>query len=194
MLTRTSANPVHALTRLLLPGFICSLLVPAPGYAEEIRLLNLSFRGRVAGETVLGKDQPEEFEAYDLSASFTLPWARYSDSDWGLSTRLMTSAGLISGGGEQGVIVSAIPGIAWGRKDGRFSVDAGVGAALMSRYAFGTQDFGGPFQFALTAGAGFPVFKRLGLGYRFMHYSDAGVNGADTIGADFHMIELNYRF
>ena len=64
----------------------------------------------------------------------------------------------------------------------------------MSRYEFGTQDFGGPFQFALTAGAGFQVYKGLGLGYRFMHYSDASVNGGDTIGADFHMIELSYWF
>jgi hypothetical protein len=193
MLT-TSANPAHAFARLLLPVVICSFLAPAPNYAEEIQLLNLSVRGRVADETVLGKDQPEKFEAYDLSANFALPWTRYRDSDWGLSTRLMTSAGLISGGGEKGVIVSVIPGIAWGRKDSRFSVDAGVGAALMSRHEFGTQDFGGPFQFALTAGAGFPVYKRLGLGYRFMHYSDAGVNGGDTIGADFHMIEVSYWF
>lgn len=36
--------------------------------------------------------------------------------------------------------------------------------------------------------------EQLGLGCRFLHYSDAGVNGSDTTGADFHMIELRYRF
>jgi hypothetical protein len=46
----------------------------------------------------------------------------------------------------------------------------------------------------LTVGAGFPLYKRLGLGYRFLHYSDAGVNGPDTIGADFHMIEFSFWF
>ncbi|WP_410000329.1 acyloxyacyl hydrolase [Halomonas sp. I1] len=32
------------------------------------------------------------------------------------------------------------------------------------------------------------------MGYRFLHYSDAGVNGPDTTGADFHMIEFRYRY
>ncbi|WP_074749335.1 acyloxyacyl hydrolase [Halomonas caseinilytica] len=31
------------------------------------------------------------------------------------------------------------------------------------------------------------------MGYRFLHYSDAGVNGPDTNGANFHMIEFSYR-
>ena len=97
-------------------------------------------------------------------------------------------------GGETGLVVSLIPGVALGSDDGRFSFDVGAGGALLSRYRFGEQDYGGPFQFVLTAGAGFPLYKRLGLGYRFLHYSDAGVNGPDTIGADFHMVEFRYRF
>ena len=185
---------VRFIVRLMLPSLICSLLVPAPGYSEEMSLLNVSFRARFSGATVLGDQQPEEFEEYDLSANFGLPWMRYSSSGWGVSTRLMASAGIIRGGGERGLVFSLIPGIAWGSEDGRFSVDAGAGAALFSRYRFGTQDFGGPFQFALTAGAGFPLYKRLRLGYRFLHYSDAGINGPDTIGADFHMIEFSYWF
>ncbi len=92
------------------------------------------------------------------------------------------------------MVVSLIPGIALGREDGRFFIDFGAGGALFSKHRFGRQDFGGPFQFALTAGAGFPLYERLGLGYRFLHYSDAGVNGPDTIGADFHMIEFRYWF
>jgi hypothetical protein len=41
---------------------------------------------------------------------------------------------------------------------------------------------------------GVPLYDRFGIGYRFMHYSDAGAYGANTIGADFHMVELKYRF
>jgi hypothetical protein len=70
----------------------------------------------------------------------------------------------------------------------------GAGGALLSRHRFGTQDYGGPFQFALTLGAGVPLSEHLGLGYRFMHYSDAGINGSNTTGADFHMVEFTYRF
>ena len=38
------------------------------------------------------------------------------------------------------------------------------------------------------------LYKRLGLAYRFMHYSDGGLYGDFTIGADFHMVEIAYRF
>ncbi|MDX2448640.1 MAG: acyloxyacyl hydrolase [Desulfobacterales bacterium] len=191
--TRT-VSCVGFVVRLLLLSFIWSLLVPAPSYSEEMRLLNLSFRARISGATILGEQQPEEFEEYDLAANFGLPWLRYPSSGWGVSTRLMASVGIMRGAGENGLVVSLIPGVALGSEDGRFFFDVGAGGALLSRYRFGTQDYGGPFQFALTVGAGFPLYKRLGLGYRFLHYSDAGVNGPDTIGADFHMIEFSYWF
>ena len=189
-----SVSCVGFVVRLLLLSFIWTLLVPVPSYSEEMRLLNLSFRARFSGATTLGEQQPEEFQEYDLAANFGLPWQRYSSSGWGVSSRLMASAGIIRGGGETGLVVSLIPGVALGSEDGRFFIDLGAGAALLSRYRFGNQDYGGPFQFALTIGAGFPLYKRLGLGYRFLHYSDAGLNGPDTIGADFHMIEFRYWF
>ena len=191
---KKTVSCVGFVVRLLLLSFIWSLLVPPPSYSEEMHLLNLSFRARVSGATTLGEQQPEEFQEYDLAASFGLPWQRYSSSGWGVGTRLMASAGIIRGGGETGLVVSLIPGVALGSEDGRFFLDVGAGGALLSRYRFGKQDYGGPFQFALTVGAGFPLYKRLGLGYRFLHYSDAGVNGPDTIGADFHMIEFSYWF
>jgi hypothetical protein len=180
--------------RLLLLFLTWSFLVPAPSHSEEMRLLKLSFRARFSGATTIGEQQPEEFEEYDLAANIELPWQRYSSSGWGIGTQLMASVGIMRNGGDNGLVVSLIPIVALGSDDGRFYLDAGAGVALLSRYRYGTQDYGGPFQFALTAGAGFPLYKRLGLGYRFLHYSDAGVNGPDTIGADFHMIELRYLF
>jgi hypothetical protein len=185
---------VRFITRWLVLSFIGTLLAPAASYSEEISLLNLSFRARVSGATTLGEQQPEDFEEYDLAAGFGLPWQRYSSSGWGVSTQLMASAGIMRNGGNTGLVVSLIPGIALGREDRRFFSDIGAGGALLSKYRFGTQDYGGPFQFALTVGAGLRIYKRLGLGYRFLHYSDAGVNGPDTIGADFHMVELSYWF
>jgi len=159
-----------------------------------MRLLNLSFRARFSGATTLGEQQPEEFEEYDLAATFGLPWQSYSSTGWGVGTQLMASAGIMRNGGDTGLVVSLIPMVALGSEDRRFFLDGGAGVALLSKYQFGTQDYGGPFQFALTAGAGFPIYKRLGLGYRFLHYSDAGLDGPDTIGADFHMVEFRYSF
>ena len=185
---------VGFVVQLLLLSFVGGILAPAQGHSEEVRLLNISFRARVSGATTLGDQQPEEFNAYDLAATLRLPWQRYSSSGWGISTQLMGSVGMIRSGGENGLVVSLIPGVALGSEDGRFFLDMGAGGALLSKRQFGEQDFGGAFQFALTAGAGFPIYKRLGLGYRFVHYSDAGLHGPDSIGADFHMIELRYMF
>lgn len=179
--------------RLLLIA-ICFLLAPSLSYSEELKLQSLSLRARLSEKTLLGEDAPEDFEEYDVSANFGLPWRSYSASGWGMGTRLMGSAGILRGAGKNALVVSLIPELTLGSEDGRFTLDLGAGGALFSRYHFGTQDYGGPFQFALTLGVGVPLYKNLGVGYRFLHYSDAGVNGSDTTGADFHMIEFSYRF
>ncbi len=188
-----AASWVGIVMWLTLLSFSYCLLVPDLGHSEDLRLLSLSMRTRVSGVTILGEQQPEEFQEYDVSTNFGLPWKRYSTSDWGVGTRLMASAGIMRGGGETALVVSLIPELTLGSEDGRFVLDLGAGGALLSRHRFGTQNYGGPFQFALTVGVGVPLYKKLGLGYRFLHYSDAGVNGPDSIGADFHMIELSYR-
>ena len=61
---------------LVLLIFLCGLLAPAQSYAEEMRLLSISLRGRISGATMLGEQQPEEFQEYDLAANFGLPWQR----------------------------------------------------------------------------------------------------------------------
>ena len=173
--------------------FIFCPLTPTLSYSEDLSLQSLSMRARVSEETVLGEDAPEDFEEYSVSANFRLPWKGYFTSGWSIGTHLMANTGILRGAGENALIVSLIPEIALRSKDGWFTLDLGVGGALFSRHRFGTQDYGGPFQFALTLGVGVPFYKKLGIGYRFMHYSDAGVNGSDTTGADFHMIEFSYR-
>ncbi|WNC69134.1 acyloxyacyl hydrolase [Thalassotalea nanhaiensis] len=175
-------------------SFTCCLLTPFLSHSEEMDLVSINMRASVSEETVLGKDAPENFEAYDLSANFALPWKNYSTSGWGLGTNLMASAGILRGSGENALVVSLVPELVLGTEDGRFNLDLGAGGALFSRHRFGKQDFGGPFQFTLTIGVTVPLYKKLKLGYRFLHYSDAGVNGSDTIGADLHMIMLSYRF
>lgn len=174
--------------------FICGCLAPAVSYCEDLSVESLGIRARVSEQTLLGEDAPEDFKAYDVSANFSLPWKRYATSGWGMGTRLMASTGILRGVGKNALVVSLIPELTLGSEDGRFTLDFGAGVALFSRHRFGTQDFGGPFQFALTLGVGVPFYKKLGISYRFQHYSDARINGSNTTGADFHMIELSYRF
>lgn len=178
----------------LLLMVICGLLLPGQSYAEGLELQSLSLRARIAEKTLLGEKAPEDFKEYDVSANFQLPWQDYTTSGWGVGSRLMVSGGLLRGVGKNALVVSLIPELTLGSADGRFVLDLGVGGALFSRWRFGTQDYGGPFQFALTSGVAVPLYGNLGLGYRFLHYSDAGVNGPDTTGADFHMVEFSYRF
>ena len=188
-----SGLPHYLISSGLVLIFICCLLAPNLSYSKDLSLQSLSMRARVSEKTLLGEDAPEDFKAYDVSANFGLPWKSYSASGWGMGTRLMAGTGILRGAGENALVVSLIPELTLGSEDGRFTLDLGAGGALFSRHRFGTQDYGGPFQFALTLGVGVPLYKKLGLGYRFLHYSDAGVNGSDTTGADFHMIEFSYR-
>lgn len=180
--------------RLVLLGLALGLLMPWPSPAADLSLLSVGMRASIAESTVLGKPQPESFQEYDAVVTLGLPWERYSQSGWGAQTRLMASAGVLRGAGKTALVVSLIPTLALGSQDGRFTLDMGAGGAMLSRDRFGTQDYGGPFQFALTLGAGVPLSQRLGLGYRFLHYSDAGLNGSGTTGADFHMAELTYWY
>jgi hypothetical protein len=186
-----------AITARILNRGLCILLVlcifPWPSRAEDLRLLSLGMRAGVTGLDVIGDESPEEFEEIDAVATFKLPWGLYSESGLGAGTGLMASAGAFRGSGETAFVASLIPVLTLGSQDARFTLDGGIGGALLSKHQFGTQDFGGPFQFALTLGANVPLYKRLGVGYRFLHYSDAGIHAHST-GADLHMIEFTYRF
>lgn len=186
---------IRTVVWLVITSFAISLLVPWPSRAEDIRLMNVGIRAGFTGASVLGEEQKEAFQEYSAFATLGLPWGRYSRSGWGVGTRLIASLGALqASGGASGVIGSLVPVIAFGSQDGRFAIDIGGGGALLSTHHFGKQNFGGPFQIVATMGVSVPLYQRLGAGYRFQHYSDAGLYGSDSRGADFHMIELTYRY
>jgi hypothetical protein len=165
-----------------------------PTCAADFDLLSVTIRARVGEKRVLGEKQPESFREYDVMATIRLPSKALIASGLGLDTRLLVSAGVIQGAGKTAVVASVIPVLAIAKQDGRFVVDLGAGLALITKQRYAQQNFGGPLQYALTFGFSIPLYGRFGVGYRFLHYSDAGAYGSDTIGADFHMAELIYRF
>ena len=178
--------------RLLLPVALLTMLSTTAAASTQLR--DVSIRVRVGGDRVIGVEQPERFESIDLGATWYLPWQRYGESGWGVGTRLLGSIGWMTGASDSALVLSAVPLLAFGSADGRYTFDMGLGLALLSRYEFEQQDFGGHTQFALTVGLSAPVYRNVSVGYRFMHYSDAAIHGDDTIGADFHMVELGWRF
>ncbi|HEX6721943.1 MAG TPA: acyloxyacyl hydrolase, partial [Burkholderiaceae bacterium] len=130
----------------------------------------------------------------DVMATIRLPWETPLPMQWDLGTRLLASAGALRGADKTALVLSLIPVLAVASPAERFTLDAGIGFALLSEHRFAQQDFGGPLQAALTLGATVGLHERVAVGYRFMHYSDAGAWGNGTIGADFHMIEFSWRF
>lgn len=171
------------------------LAAPRYGYAADLALRSLGVRTQVGEKSrVIGEIQPESFYEYDIVASFHLPWEHQFQSGWEARARLLTHAGILRGQNKTALVVTAIPALAFGRQDGKLKVDLGLGLALLSRHRFELQDFGGPLQFALTLGVAAPVSRRVELGYRFMHYSDAGFYAPHNIGADMHTVELLYLF
>jgi hypothetical protein len=173
---------------------VAGILAPWPACAAEWEVLSVGLRAQVWEQRVLGKEQPESFNEYDLVAAMRLPWD--GPSFWGfeVNTRLLASAGVLQGADKTAFVASAIPAIAFIRRDVPITVEFGAGLALISEHRFGEQDYGGPLQFALTLSVGVPLYKRVGIAYRLMHYSDASAYGSHTIGADLHMLELTYNF
>jgi hypothetical protein len=170
------------------------LFVAAVARADDIRLWNAGVRGGAAGPNVLGGDEDEDFQQYDVFATATLPWGWYHESGWGVRWLLQGSAGVLAGGGDAGFIGTLVPLLAIGHREGRLSLDGGVGAAVLSRAEFGEQDFGGPLQVVATFGLRVPVYGRFAIGYRMQHVSDARIYGDEGNGADLHMLEVSYGF
>jgi len=161
---------------------------------QEQTLHSYSIRGTFSSIDIIGAKVTQEFRAYDVGASFKLPWLQRSTAGWKSSTRLLASAGVLHGDSDTGATVSFTPQVVFdiGNQRKIFSLDMGAGVAMLSEHQYGTQDFGGHFQFTLTGGLSIPLNKHFELGYRYFHYSDAGLIGPDTTGADLHMIELIY--
>lgn len=174
---------------------VFSLLLPLQSNALDWILESLGGRLQVGEKShVIGALQPESFRETDIEAVFSLPWQRQFESDWEARARLVTHAGILKGQSNSALVAVAIPTFTFGTQSGSFLIDTGLGLALLSRHRFDLQDFGGPLQFALTLGIEVPLYRHFAAGYRFMHYSDAGLYAPGTIGADMHMVGLLYRF
>ena len=163
--------------------------------AGEVRLDSLAVRGGPSGSSVIGEAQNNDFHQVDMAVTVRLPWEWEVGSGWVVRTRLLTSAGALSGADETNGVFTLLPiNVMFGRKSGLFSVDMGVGGALLTDHKFDGQNLGGPFQFVWTFGATSRFAGPFGAGYHFQHYSDATMYGPDSRGIDLHLFELIYWF
>lgn len=173
-----------------------STLLCTPSLAGDMALLSIGPRiGFGEKVPLMGKEAKYYFHLYDVAAVIRLPWSwPLGESTWSLETRLIASAGLLTGAHESGLMMTAVPDLALSGWDGLVTFDTGVGAGFFSNHTFGVQDFGGPVQIIATAGVRVNPFSHAFAGFRAQHFSDAGLYGSSSLGVDMYIMELGYRF
>ncbi len=164
------------------------IITPGLSSAEDTDLIAIGFRAGVSAV-----ERNEDFEQYEIFARCGLPWSWSWPRSWIISTRLNTTAGVLRGGEETGFVGSAGPGIALSSPEGQISLDAGSRATLLNEGKFGRQTIGGKFHFTSHIGMRFQLARHLGVGYRYQHMSNAGINKRNP-GLNMHMFGLSYLF
>lgn len=164
------------------------------GWAKDVELEALGIRAGMNFKNAgLPPGEREDFEQFDVFAILGLPWAWEGASGLELRTQLRGSAGALRGARDLGFIATLTPGLALRVPSWHLIFDGGVGGALISKWEFGRQDIGGPFQFIAHIGLGVQLPGNMVVGWRFHHMSDATIYGS-TRGVDFHMLEAAYYF
>jgi len=175
---------------ILLPILMLCLVTAGNCLAGNMSLYGLGVRYGTNEAT----DKKTDLLRYDVYGAFNLPWSWELGSHFDLDTRLIASAGMLDGEGDAGFIGTLVPAICFTDRNKRFSLELSAGVAVIPDYRLGDEDFGGTIQFIIDAGFGIRLFKHLGLGYRFQHFSDASLWGPENRGVDMHLFELGYRF
>jgi hypothetical protein len=167
---------------------LLSIFLPQLGNANETNWVAVGSRGGLSTT-----DSEEDFEQYEVFATYGLPWKWELTSGWSLSTNINLSAGALRSGDDTGFIGSGGPSITLSMVQDRILLDGGISAALLSEHKFGDENFGGPIQFISHVGISFKLIDNLGVGYRFQHMSNASIYNRNP-GLELHMFELKYFF
>lgn len=175
---------------------VCVLILGCAeiGWAKDLELMTLGVRGGMNfHDAGLPPGEKEDFEQFDVFAIMGLPWEQESPSGWEARLQLRGSAGALRGAGDTGFITTLTPGFSLKIPSWRLIFDGGVGGALISKWEFGRQDIGGPFQFIAHGGVGVQLPWNMVVGWRFHHMSDATIY-RNSRGVDLHMLEVSYSF
>ncbi|MCG3774549.1 MAG: hypothetical protein JW395_1372 [Nitrospira sp.] len=106
--------------RLTMVSLALLLFASLPSQAEEIRFNSIGIRGGVTESSPIGEKESEYFHQNDLMANWSLPWGWYSQSGWGVGTRLMGSVGAVMASGIPHLSARWFPGLYSRRKEAGF--------------------------------------------------------------------------
>jgi hypothetical protein len=143
----------------------------------------------------MATSREEYFHQYEIFATYGLPWSIRADSGWGIAMQLNGAAGALRAAETTGFIGAIGPGIIFDKAGGKgIAIELGGDLNVLSRYKFGTVDLNGHVLWDGHMG----VIYRFaapgpGIGYRFQHMSNGGLNGNRNTGLDLHMITVNWN-
>jgi hypothetical protein len=147
---------------------------------------------RRGGFSVIGSHS--DLYLFEAVTVYRFPWELRSAAGWGIATQAEGTMGVLAGEGDHGFIASAGPSFAIGKDGFPLELLLGVSAAFLSRDSFGDKDYNGDVQFSSHAGLNYRISRRIGVGYRFQHMSNAGMNGYHNPGVNLHLFGVDWYF
>lgn len=135
----------------------------------------------------------EDFHQYDLFMTYELPWHWPLSLGWELQTRLNATAALLRAAGEEGLVLSAGPGLVVANDTHRISLIGGYSIGLMTEHEYRRHDLGGPLQFIGHLGVAYRLHRSVQVGYRLQHLSNAGIYDPNP-GLNMHMFFISSAF
>jgi len=133
------------------------------------------------------------FRSGDAFLGCNLPVSWQLGDCFQIKTRLDFTAGWLGRAGENAATSSVGPAFVLKYKNVPLALEGGSSSVLISRFEFGSQDLGGPFQFRTYAGLNWDITRYWRLSYRFEHISNAGIEQPNP-GLNLHTFAFSYVF
>ena len=121
------------------------------------------------------------------------PWRWEPGRGWQVRTRLELTGGWMNGRGEDAVFGTVGPGFVASWRELPIMLEAGISPTVLGREQFGNTDFGTVFQFTTHGGLTWNLSRRVGVGIRFLHLSNADI-GPSNPGVNFYSFGAGWRF
>lgn len=121
-----------------------------------------------------------------------LPWRKKLLDGLEVATRLDAGAGYLNASSASGGWLALGGNVVLDMTGRGLALECGFRPAWLVRHHFGTDDFGGPLQFASHVGLAFELGPLI-LSYRLQHMSNAHLFKKNP-GLDLHLIGLGMRF
>lgn len=120
-------------------------------------------------------------------------WHWRIDSEWYVRPEVDISAGGLNGQGKSGFVGTLGPIFELHRGNFPLILEAGSSPTLLSRDIYGTRNFGYRFQFTSHLGLELALTKRVTIGWRYQHMSNAGIAKPNP-GLNMEVIWASFAF